>query len=232
MLKHFNKIKAAAFLATLTLSFSNHAETSAELRKNFLEGLLTPQVYKGFKGKIQTLEPKWGCSDRRYFWSLDWQSEVKDVEVKFDPRNPDLTNIRLVLGESSVRAQHYTRGGVTCTWDGGEGELVIGRIDVEFSLKAVPTKDFPDISLDGLRVEDFQLRNVKLMYASVFEAGFKRSSQGFGDWVESNLNGLIAGFLKTSLKKRLDDAINKEVERRLKEREDSLVSPHQVAGLN
>ncbi len=219
MMTFVNKIKTAILLATLSLSGGAKAQSTQDLTATLLEGVLTPKVYTGFKGKIQPLSPKWYCDDRRYFWSVNWQAEIKDVEVSFDPQNPDDTKVHVVLNDSSVHAQYFNKGGVTCTWDGVEGTLFVGRVDVDFSLKAVATKDFPDISLDGLRISDFQMRNVSILYASVFDAGFKQSSNGFGEWVETNLNSLIAGFLKTSLKQRLDKAINKEVDRRLKERE-------------
>jgi hypothetical protein len=234
MMTFVNKIKTATLLVTLAVSTGAKAQSTQDLTATLLEGVLTPKVYTGFKGKIQQLDPKWYCDDRRYFWSVNWQAEIKDVQVNFDPANPDVTSVHVVLNDSSVRAQYFQKGGVTCTWDGVEGTLFVGRVDVDFSLKAVASKDFPDISLDGLRISDFQMRNVSVMYASVFDAGFKQSSNGFGEWVETNLNGLIAGFLKTGLKKRLDQAINKEVDRRLKEREGRQhgTGPKSVATLN
>jgi hypothetical protein len=213
------KIQAAVAAATLTLSLGARAETDQQFTTTFLEGMLRPQVFSGFKGKIQPLPATWMCNDNRYFWSVNWAAEMKDVFVTFDPANPDITYVKIQLDDSSVKAQYYSRGGLGCLWSGAEGELRVGKIEVEFSLKAIPSKDFPEFSLDGLRIQDFQLRNVNVMAASVFDLGFKQSSKGFGDWVEQNLNGLVAGFLKTGLKKKLDAAINKEVDRRLKERE-------------
>ncbi|MEO5667688.1 MAG: hypothetical protein ABIR96_06500 [Bdellovibrionota bacterium] len=224
MLKFFTKIQSASILATLALSFQAHAQsqiTPSDVNELIMGGLLAPRAYTGFKGKIQPLPSDWLCNDRRKFWSINWQSEIKDVEVKFDAANPDFTSVHLQLDGSALKAQYYSQGGLGCLWSGAEGELKIGRIDVDFSLKAIKDKDFPEISLDGLRIQNFALQNVKVLYASVFDAGFKQSSQGFGTWVEDNLNGLIAGFLKTGLKKRLNEVINKEVDRRLKERQDS-----------
>jgi len=218
--KLFSRIQASVFLAAFSLTSVVHAEARPELATTFLAGLLAPKVYTGFKGKIQVQEPDWFCNDRRYFWSVNWQSEIKDVQIQYDANNPDSTSVKIILEGSSVRAQYYTKGGLGCLWSGAEGNLAIGSIAVDFSLKAIANKDFPDISLDGLTIDQFEVSNVQVLYASVFDSGFKRSSNGFGEWIESNLNGLIAGFLKTGLKQRLDKAINKEVDRQLKLREE------------
>lgn len=221
-LKHVRTGLAACVFSLSVQAFAQLQSHQEGLAGALSDGLLEPRVYKGFKSKIQQLDEKWYCDDRRYFWSVNWASEIKDVEVEFDVHNPDLTSVRVVLKDSMLKAQYFRKGGLACLWSGAEGQLSVGRINVDFSLKAVPSQDFPDLSLDGLRIEDFKLRNVEVMHLSIFSLGFKESSDGFGDWVERNLNGLIAGFLKTELKKRLDAAINKEVQRRLKEREDSL----------
>lgn len=220
-MKLFSRIQASVFLAAFSLTSVAHAEAQPELATTFLAGLLTPKVYTGFKGKIQPLDSDWFCNDRRYFWSVNWQSEIKDVQINYDSNNPDSTRVKIIFNGSKLRAQYYTKGGLGCLWNGAEGSLAIGTIELDFSLKAIPNKDLPDISVDGLTIDRFELSNVKVLYASVFDAGFNRSSNGFGEWVEDNVNGLIAGFLKTGLKQRLDKAINKEVDRQLKLREES-----------
>jgi hypothetical protein len=214
----FKKFQTAALLFAMSLSVVAHADS--DFSETFLGGLLRPRVYTGFTGKTQALPPKWSCSDRRSYWSVFWQAEIQDIEVKFDIQNPNITRAHLVLGESSVRAQHHSKSGLGCLWSGGEGTLTIDRIDVDFTLTADDELDFPTVSLNAFAIKNFRLSNVDLTYKTFFSTGFKRSSNGFGDWVETNLNSLIASFLRTSLKQRLDSAITKEVGRRLKERED------------
>ncbi len=177
-----------------------------------LEGLLKPELYNGFKGKIVDQDPKWYCNDRRYFWSLKWNAKLDDVKVTYDPSKPDVTTIDLTLKDSALRANYFKKGGALCSWSGGEGTIEAGKIFTTISIHASIEEDgVPEFSLDDLSVKDIEIRNVEVLYASVFSAGFKQASDGFADWVEQNLNKVIKGLLQSSLKQRLNKAINDRV---------------------
>jgi len=201
--------------------------SSVELAPVLMEGITNPRAYMGFKGKSESLPSDWACDDRRRFWSINWRAELEDVDVKFDPANPDFTEVKVVLKNSSVRAMYYKSDGIFCLWSGGEGEISAGRITVKFSLKVMPNSDFPEISLNALDISRIGIRDIDVLYRTFFSTGFKEASDGFAEYVENNFNGLIRVFLNTGLKKAINKAINKEVDRRLKEREDGspLITP-------
>jgi hypothetical protein len=195
------------------------ANSNGGLLDSLIDGVLKPEVYTGFMSKIQALRPTWFCDDNRYFWSLNWRGEVDNVDVHFDINNPDVTSVQITLKESSLHAQYYQRGGWTCSWDGASGRISVGRIDIGFNLYA-NGEDFPKMSVENLRLKGLAISDVEVMYASVFSTGFKNSSHGFAEWVENNLNSLIRRFMTTELKKRFDKALNEEIDRRLREREE------------
>ena len=177
-----------------------------------LEGLLKPELYSGFSGKIVSLDSKWNCKDRRYFWSLKWEAQLDDVIVNYDPQTPDVTTVQLILKDSKVRSQYYKKGGFFCSWSGGEGVIEAGKVFTTINIHAATNEDgVPEFSLEELSVKDIDIHDVEVLYATLFSAKFKGSSDGFADWVEVNLNKIIKAFLKTSLKKRLDKMINDKI---------------------
>lgn len=177
-----------------------------------LDELTDDSTYRGFKGKSRSLEDKWYCKERRYFWSLDWRSSLEDVEVDFDPENPDITKLHITFKDSSVAAQYYRRGGLGCTWNGSEGRLNVGTIKTSIVMKATPEGDFPEFDLESLVLDDMEFENVQILAASFFNPKFRKSSPEFAEFVETNLNLFIKGFIKSSLRKRVMKAVNRKIE--------------------
>ena len=177
-----------------------------------LEGFLRPEFYSGFKGKIVPLESKWYCNDRRYFWSLKWDAKLDDVDVQYDPANPDITTINITLKDSSLRAMYYRKDGPFCTWNGGEGVIsaqkIFGTVSIHATLEENGT---PEFSLDKLRVSKVAIRDVEVLYATIFSKKFRDSSDGFAEWVEKNINSITKTMLSGSIKKRINKAINDAV---------------------
>lgn len=204
------------------LAFSFDAKTAEGSTENrtydwsdvhiLLDELTDGNTYRGFKGKTKSLEDKWYCKERRYFWSLDWESTLEDIEIDFDPNFPDTTTLHLTFTDSSVRAQYYRRGGLGCTWNGSEGRLNVGSIKTSVTMMATPEGDFPEFDLESLVLDDMEFENVEILAASFFNPKFRKSSPEFAEFVETNLNLFIKGFIKSSLRKRVMKAINRKIE--------------------
>ena len=182
-----------------------------------LEEFTENENYSDFMGDIVKQKNSWTCKDRRYFWSVNWQSALDDVDIDFDPANPDITTIHVRLREGSVFAQYYKKGGVFCSWSGSGGRLRVDNIHATLTIEAQPNGDLPYFDVEKLKLDKLAIEDVDVLFASVFNAKFKKASPKFARWVEENLNGLIATFLKTELKERVMRAINKKVRERVRE---------------
>lgn len=197
------------------------AEAPLDLSPMLIDEVLKPSVYKGFHGKMETLPSENSkCKNRRRFWSLDWRAELEDVEVDYNPSNPNFTKVSVVMKDSFLKAQHYSQDSSKCLWNGGEGEIHLGRISLSFNLMALENLDFPEIELKSLVFKGLDFRNIAVTHRSVFQFKSEKLPKMFSQYIETNLNGFIWLFFKTDMKKRLDKAIQKEVSRRLKEREE------------
>lgn len=187
-----------------------------------LEGaLVNPVVYTGQEG-ANTYEGEFmWCEEQKTRW-LEWQAPVQQVTSH---RVPTTGQIQMTMSfqRSYVEVRAYTKQAWSfCNWSGGETRVDVGSIQTNLSLTPVSGRDFPDVSVDGIKLDDINIQVGAQFGPLKFHFDlFNTLEEG----IEVVVNKTIKSMLASTLKDRFNAFITERLGRKLDEIRRSHASP-------